>query len=165
MKAIVLKIALASALFAPQAFAEQAHEHEHAHPNVAVTEQGADFVLYGEKMPLDPQPMALSKALAAADLSKELKLSGRIGQVCQSAGCWMMLTDGDAAVRVKFGDHAFVIPKDTQGEAVVYGSLAKKELSLEESKHMAEDEGKDPASVTTPSVEYRMVATSVRVSK
>ena len=167
MKAIVLNVAVLSALLSPIAFADQTHkhEHEHAHPAVAVTDQGADFVQYGEKMPLEPQPIALSQALTSADLSKELKLSGRIGQVCQSAGCWMMLTDGDAAVRVKFGEHAFVIPVDTQGDAVVYGTLAKKEMSLEESKHMAEDGGKDPASVTEPMVEYRMVATSLRVAK
>lgn len=167
MNAAIQKISLASLLLSAVAFTAFAgvHDHEHAHPKVAITEQGADFVAYGEKMPVEPQAIALSKALTSADLSKELKLSGRIGQVCQSAGCWMMLTDGDAAVRVKFGDHAFVIPTDTQGEAVVYGTLAKKELTLDESKHMAEDEGKDPATVTEPTVEYRMVATALRVNK
>lgn len=167
MNAVIKKIALASVLlsgFALTAVAKE-HDHAHEHPKVSVTEQGADFVAYGEKMPLEPEAIALSKALTSADLSKELKLSGRIGQVCQKAGCWMMLTDGDAAVRVKFGDHAFVIPTDTQGDAVVYGTLAKLEMSLDESKHMAEDGGKDPASVTEPTVEYRMVASALRVSK
>lgn len=164
MNAAIKKIALACAFLACVTFAT-ADEHAHEHPTVKVTEQGTDFIAYGEKMPVEPQAIALSKALTGADLSKALKLSGRIGQVCQSAGCWMMLTDGDAAVRVKFGDHAFVIPTDTQGEAVVYGTLAKKELTLDESKHMAEDAGKDPATVTEPTVEYRMVATALRVTK
>jgi hypothetical protein len=142
-----------------------ADEPAHEHPAISVTEKGEGFLLYGEKMPEAPAALALAKALLdPAALGKPVKLSGRIGQVCQQAGCWMMLTDGDAAVRVKFGEHAFVIPKDSKGEALVFGTLEKTEMTLAQTKHMAEDAGQDPAQLTQGSVEFRVVASSVRVS-
>jgi Domain of unknown function (DUF4920) len=157
--------AISFALLSFAATPLSADEPAHDHPAVSVTDKGAGFLLYGEKMPEAPAPQALAKALLDTTiLGKPVKLSGRIGQVCQQAGCWMMLTDGDAAVRVKFGEHAFVIPKDSQGEALVFGTLEKTEMTLAQSKHMAEDAGQDPAKVTQGSVEFRMVASSVRVN-
>jgi hypothetical protein len=167
MNSICAGISLSLVIFAATPFAATplfAAEPAHAHPAISVTEKGAGFLLYGEKMPDAPAPQALAKALLdPAILGKPIKLSGRIGQVCQQAGCWMMLTDGDAAVRVKFGEHAFVIPKDSHGEALVFGTLEKTEMTLAQSKHMAEDAGQDPSKITQASVEFRMVASSVRV--
>ena len=119
---------------------------------------------YGEAMPANPKPLALSTAMKTVDdfIGKPVKLSGRVGLVCQAKGCWMMLTDNDSSVRVKFGNDAFFIPKDSKGEAVVFGKLELIVMNPAHAKHMAEDAGVAPASAAAaPTKEYRVMATSV----
>ena len=140
-----------------------AHEHEARALAAAPQQLSPGLVQYGAAMPANPEARRLSLALADADIGKAQKLSGRVGQVCQAEGCWMMLTDGDVAVRVKFADHAFVIPKDSQGEALVFGQLEQIELSEAQARHMAEDAGKSGAEVKGPQKEYRVLATSVQI--
>lgn len=69
------------------------------------------------------------------------KFSGRVTQVCQHKGCWMMLEDDGRAVRVIMADHGFALPKDASGRAVVYGVLGEQELSQDAAEHLAEDAG------------------------
>ena len=119
---------------------------------------------YGEAMPASPKPLALSTAMKTVDdfIGKPAKFSGRVGLICQKKGCWMMLTDGSASVRVKFGDDAFFIPKDTKGEALVFGKLELIVMNLAHAKHMAQDAGTASENVpTAPTKEYRVIATSV----
>lgn len=137
-------------------------KHDHAAPQPHATASG---VRYGAEMPAQPAALALAEVLSAPDahLKQPGKYSGRIGKVCQKAGCWMSLTAGDQAVRVVFGDHAFSIPLDSQGEATVFGQLEKQMLSEDMAKHLAEDAGADPAKVQGEQQEYRLVATSVEI--
>jgi Domain of unknown function (DUF4920) len=116
---------------------------------------------FGAEMPSDPAIVPLAQMDLAKVGDQAVKVSGRIGKVCQMKGCWMMLSDGDVAVRVKFGEDAFFIPKDSQGEAIAYGHVKAREMSLAESKHMAQDGGLDPNTVTSPQTEYQLVATGV----
>ena len=117
---------------------------------------------YGTSMPTSPEPVALSTAMKTVGdfIGKPSKLSGRVGLVCQQKGCWMMLTDGDASVRVKFGNDAFFIPKDASGAAQVFGQLEEIKMSAAHAKHMAEDAGQDSRNVQATK-EYRVMATSV----
>lgn len=142
-----------------------ADEAEHQHNAPAVTAEVDGAKIYGELMPAAPDTVALASVLAkpADYLSGERKVSGRIGKVCQKAGCWMSLLEGEQQLRVVFGDHAFSIPTDTVGQAVVYGTLEQTTLSEAKAKHMAEDAGLDPATVTGEQVEYRLVAKSVAI--
>lgn len=118
---------------------------------------------YGEAMPASPKPLALSTAMKTVDdfIGKPVKLSGRVGLVCQAKGCWMTLTDNDASVRVKFGNDAFFIPKDAKGDAVVFGKLELIHMSAAYAKHMAQDAGDASANAAAPAKEYRVMATSV----
>ena len=123
---------------------------------------------YGGSMPASPTPLALSTAMKTVDafIGKPAKFTGRVGLVCQVKGCWMMLTDGDASVRVKFGDDAFFIPKDAKGEATVFGKLELIAMSAAYAKHMAEDAGVAPENAPkAPSKEYRVIATSVVLAR
>ncbi len=117
---------------------------------------------YGASMPASPKPIALSTAMKTVGdfIGKPSKLSGRVGLVCQQKGCWMMLTDGDASVRVKFGNDAFFIPKDASGAAQVFGQLEEFKMSTAHAKHMAEDAGQESSNVQACK-EYRVMATSV----
>lgn len=118
--------------------------------------------VYGVAMP-DGAAVDIKDALGNATqyTDKPAKFSGRITSVCQTKGCWLVLANGETHARVMFGKHDFYIPKDSTGNAVVYGTLAVKELDEKTAKHLAEDAGKDPTAVTGPEVEYRITATSV----
>jgi hypothetical protein len=121
-------------------------------------------------MPAGMMPVALAAALSAREGATDEAgeepwqlLSGKIGQVCQAKGCWMMLIDGDQAVRVKFGDHAFFLPKDIAGKALVLGRFERKEMTEAQARHMAEDAGEDPTRIEGAQVEWRLEARSVLV--
>ena len=116
---------------------------------------------YGEAFE-DGPAVPVSQALARFDdhAGKPMLFSGRIAEVCQTKGCWMMLEDDGRAARVMFGNHAFFLPKDQAGSAVVHGVLERKELSSEQVEHFTGDSG---AGVAAEPVEYRIVADGVRL--
>lgn len=118
---------------------------------------------YGAAMPAEPTAVTVADAAPqfASMVGTTVKMSGRIGSVCQAKGCWMMLTDGEQAIRVKFGSDSFFIPKDSTGNAIAFGKLEAIKMPLAEAKHMAEDAGIDPDTVTEAAQEYQLVATSV----
>lgn len=74
----------------------------------------------------------------------EIKVKGKITEVCQAKGCWMTLDMGnDELIRVKFKDYGFFVPKDAAGKTAVIDGIAKKEIiGVGELKHLAEDAGK-----------------------
>ena len=117
---------------------------------------------YGEPMPASAKAVAISEA--AADPAKvgdaPRAFSGRITDVCQMQGCWMVLEHQGAFARVVMRDHAFSVPKDAKGEAVVYGTLNVKTLSDAQVEHLSK-EGRTPASKTELTIE----ATSVRIGQ
>jgi hypothetical protein len=158
MKRILLAAATAALLLSACATSEKEAsmaEQKTAAPATSGTRA------YGVEMPSEPAIVALAQMDLAAAGDQPIKVSGRIGKVCQVKGCWMMLSDGDSAIRVKFGQDDFFIPKDSQGEAIAYGTLMANEMSLAESKHMAKDGGIDPDTVTKPQTEYQLIATGV----
>ncbi|MEL1262918.1 DUF4920 domain-containing protein [Pseudoxanthomonas putridarboris] len=115
---------------------------------------GAD-VPAGEAVPV-------SRALddAAAHEGQPRKFSGRITDVCQKKGCWVMLEDDGRSARVLLGDHDFYVPRDVRGQAEVYGVLSRVALSPAARDHMAKEAA---AGAAVPEVEYRIVAEGVQV--
>ena len=73
----------------------------------------------------------------------------------------MMLEDDGQVARVMFGDHAFEIPKDTTGHAVVHGVLTRKTLTPAQVEHLASDSGKGLA---VEPVEYRITADGIEIA-
>lgn len=125
------------------------------------TERGTQ--LYGEAMPLG-RPLGIGEALTNADAwrARPGKFEGRVTQVCQTKGCWLVLADGDRYARV-FSGHKFFMPKDTSGQAIVHGRLSERTIPEAFAKHLAEDSGRDPATVVGDQVEFRIDATSVEL--
>jgi hypothetical protein len=120
-----------------------------------------DYTAYGEAF-ADGAAVPVSEAIAAFDAhaDKPALFSGRITEVCQNKGCWMVLEHEGQAARVMFGADAFFIPKDSTGSAIVHGTLARKALSAAQIAHMkADGNGGDVAEV-----EYRIVADGVRLA-
>ena len=88
---------------------------------------------YGAPLPATTAiPVAAVVAAFDQHAGKPQRYSGRITQVCQNQGCWMMLEDNGQAARVMFKDHAFLIPKDSTGHAEVVGVLSRNELKPEQ---------------------------------
>lgn len=115
---------------------------------------------FGRPLPASA-PVAVADAVAAFDqhAGKPARFSGRITEVCQAEGCWMVLEDNGQTARVMFKDHAFLIPKDSSGRALVGGVLSRKELTPEQVAHLEED-GKG---LKVSPVEYRILADGLEI--
>ena len=117
---------------------------------------------YGNPLPAG-ETVPVSQAIDAFDLhaDRAQRFSGRITEVCQAKGCWMMLEDDGKAARVMFGDHDFDIPKDTTGTAVVHGVLTRKQLTPAQAEHLGDDSA---SGVAVEPVEYRITADGIEVA-
>ena len=122
------------------------------------------------------KPLTLKKQTAITKISakpanyvgKTLQVKGKVTEVCEKMGCWMMLVDpaSKASLKIKVKDGEIVFPKDAIGKmAVAEGTLAKiemtKEQAIEQAKHEAEENKKkfDPASITGPVTMYQLQGT------
>jgi hypothetical protein len=103
---------------------------------------------------------------------KTVQVEGRITEVCQKMGCWIMLVDDKSGqmVRIKVNDGEIVFPKDGSGRrAVAEGVFTKIERTLEQTiaaaRHYAEEQGKpfDESTITAPSVTYQIQGTGARL--
>lgn len=116
---------------------------------------------------LEPMPAgeATPVQAAIADFDKHAegrqKFSGRIVEVCQRKGCWVVLEDQGESVRVMMHDHKFDVPKDSSGPAVVYGQLERKELSEDHRQHLEEESTRG---MEVAKVEYRIDAFAVEIA-
>lgn len=117
-----------------------------------------------------------ARAIKATNLEKsmqgkesmELKVSGKIVDVCQEKGCWMTVDTGNGnEIRVKFKDYAFFVPKDASGKKTVIEGEAKMEtVDVATLKHYAEDAGKSKEeieAITEPETKLTFVATGVEI--
>lgn len=87
-------------------------------------------------------------------------ISGRITKVCQKEGCWLTLEQDGHSARVVMRDHAFKVPKDSSGPAVVYGTLSAIDVDAATAEHLAQDAGDGSKPVLR---EYRIDALGVRI--
>ena len=92
-------------------------------------------------------------------------LRGRISDVCQKKGCWLVLADGDHQVRIRFADYAFFVPKDCHGkQAYVEGRVKTETLSERDARHYAAEAiGGDPSAIRGPQEVVSFTATGVRI--
>lgn len=149
MKKIILSISFC--LFGALAFAQTAYTGQK----------------FGEEVkPGDVKPAAKMEAAMGDKKTTEMKIEGKVVDVCKKKGCWMTLEmpNGDP-MRVTFKDYAFFMPKDIVGKKVVLDGLAKKQtISVETLRHYAEDAKKTPeevAKITDPKKELAFEAKGV----
>jgi len=70
-------------------------------------------------------------------------VQGRVSDVCQRRGCWTVIRDGEAQLRVRFENYGFFLPRDASGrEAWVEGVVRVETLSEQEARHYAEESGR-----------------------
>jgi len=132
----------------------------------ATAESPAPPVQFGAAITLrDATP--LSEVMAAPGRYAEgpVLLRGRLTDLCQKKGCWTVLEDEGAVVRVRFHDYGFFLPSEALGRiALVEGVAQVRTLSEEEARHLAsESRSEDPGKIEGPRREVGFVATGVRL--
>lgn len=105
-------------------------------------------------------------ALLAKQDSAELKVIGKIGECCQTKGCWMKVPiDENQEMLVRFKDYGFFVPMDSEGKEIVMEGMVKKEIvPLAQLRHYAEDAGKSKEEIekiTEDEVKITFLATGV----
>ncbi|WP_437396972.1 DUF4920 domain-containing protein [Flagellimonas lutimaris] len=101
--------------------------------------------------------------------SIQTQIVGEIKEVCQSKGCWMKVQlESNDEVFVRFKDYGFFVPKDAAGKKVVMnGAAFLEEMSVEDQRHYAEDEGASEdelAQITAPKKTLRFEADGVLIA-
>jgi hypothetical protein len=115
----------------------------------------ADF---GAPLP-EGEATGIAAASTAAPTGEPALYTGRITEVCQKQGCWLVLEQDGQSARVMVKDHAFAVPKDATGAAIVFGVLEAEPISAEHARHLVEDDG----AAAPAARELRIVATAVRI--
>lgn len=93
------------------------------------------------------------------DAKADMKVEGEVVAVCKKKGCFMTVKISDnETMFVKFKDYGFFMPKDMPAgtKVVIDGFAQRKETSVEDLKHYAEDAKKSPeeiAKITQPKKE------------
>lgn len=117
-----------------------------------------------------PTTVSVEEVLAnpQAYANKPIRVEGMVTDVCPKRGCWFEIagTKPGQKLRFKVQDGDMVFPMEAKGKfAVAEGVLAVRELTIEETKQMAEYQAKeygiayDPASITKPSTQLRLDGT------
>lgn len=101
--------------------------------------------------------------------SLQIQIVGEIKEVCQAKGCWMKVKlESNDEVFVRFKDYGFFVPKDAAGKKVVMnGAAFFEEMSVEDQRHYAEDEGASEdelAQITAPKKTLRFEADGVLIA-
>ena len=117
---------------------------------------------FGESRPGNIETLSVSAAVDRPEDAGRLAIEGRITQVCQKKGCWVVLAQDEAMIRVMARDHGFFLPKDASGRAIAHGRIERRTLSAGQVEHMVEEDGADAGLRENP-VEVRLVADGVEL--
>ena len=125
-------------------------------------------MIFGEKttadgaMPVSELPGKLNGSKPA-----DVKVTGKVKEVCKAEGCWLKMETTDGAMMIKMKDHKFLVPLSMNGKTIVVdGTATLKETSIDMLKHYAEDAGKTKAeidAITQPKKEITMQAKGILV--
>ena len=136
-----------------------------AQPPIGPANKGMTF---GAKTTVDGAVTAdeLTTVLAAKS-EAEVKVKGKVAEVCKAEGCWLKMQTAKGTMMIKMKGHSFMVPLAMNGKTIVAQGIATfKETSVEMLKHYAEDAGKtkeEIAAITEPRKEIIMQATGILV--
>lgn len=100
----------------------------------------------------------------------KVSFKAKVASVCKNSGCWMKVSLEDGAeVMVKFKDYAFFVPRDIENNtAYIHGLAYVEEMSVDDQKHYAEDEGLSPEKISAikePKKTLLFMADGVKIEK
>lgn len=123
--------------------------------------------VFGASPSASPAPITVTEAITGEKFDNTILIHGVVSDVCKKMGCWMIIKDGTAVVRVVFKHHDFTVPKNSAGKHVVIeGELTQLTISEADARHYAEDAGKSKKQVTAivgEHKEYVFEANGVRI--
>lgn len=124
---------------------------------------GADFTL------ADASPAATLLADPAAFEGQTIRVAGRVAEVCQKAGCWLVLTSEDQSMRVTMKEHGFGVDKlGTGADCEVEGTVVALEVDPERVEHFR-SESPEGAAMPEEAAEagktWELVATAVTLRR
>lgn len=134
--------------------------------SIAFTVANAHADEFGSFAKKPGSEVSVKNLLDKSPSSGLVQTKGKVAKVCEMKGCWMMLEDQGASMRIVFKDYSFFVSKKLIGRSVlVEGIVKKKEQSVAEQKHYLEDEGAPAAkieAVTKPLVSVYFEASGVK---
>jgi hypothetical protein len=103
----------------------------------------------------------------SADKEANVKVKGKVVEVCTQMGCWLKMETAKGNIMVKMKDHSFFVPLDLNGKEIVVDGIAKSTVTpVSELKHYAEDAGKSKdeiAKIVEPKKEMVIQAKGILV--
>jgi hypothetical protein len=137
-----------------------------AQPPKLAADKGAVFgsKIVGEgAIPAD----SLAENLKKTGETAQVKVTGRVIEVCKAEGCWVRMETKEGSMLVKMKDHAFLVPVALEGKTIVADGIAGfKETSVAQLRHFAEDAGKSKEEIekiTEPKKEIVFQAVGIKV--
>ncbi|MFZ1320107.1 MAG: DUF4920 domain-containing protein [Ignavibacteria bacterium] len=100
-----------------------------------------DGILYGKNYEEGMEVVEFTDLMSNPSEYKDktVLVKGNISEVCQKAGCWLVLSDGSNSSRVTTL-HNFFVPKDATGsQVIVLGKFIEAELTEDQAKHYNEE--------------------------
>ena len=97
-----------------------------------------------------------------------MTVEGTVVDVCQKAGCWLVISDGENQMRVRTKNHGFAVDKDCQGQwAQIHGKVVSMEITAEEAAHFAEESNRPDVAPESGKAEtlFEIEASAVKLKK
>jgi hypothetical protein len=159
-----------------EAVAPEAAHHEGHHDGTAAAPAGApapegwdgfggtlvaDHIVTASTLLDDPK----------AFLGQTVVVEGRVADVCQKAGCWMVVTDGGRNMRVRMKEHGFSVAKDGTGrDCRVQGEVVALPVDPETVAHFKGEAARpevmpESALPAGAEVTYELVASAVHLRR
>jgi hypothetical protein len=151
---------------AAEAEAEPAYEGEPTKEAETAKEETVTGNTFGEPITLTgPIPASAVIASPTDYTDKTILVQGDVVDVCQKAGCWMVITDGEKTMRVTMKGHGFAVRKDGAGStALIQGTLKHIAPDPDRTAHF-EGESKNPEAMPEKAgLEYEIDASGVQFS-
>ena len=128
---------------------------------------GRAWTSYGGELDINAAIPAATLLSAPQDyVGQQVVVEGRVADVCQKKGCWMVLADGDQTMRVTMKDHGFTVDMNgTGGDCQIMGTVLQKEVDAETVAHYA-SESKNADAMPEPAEggqTFEIEATAVRM--
>ena len=102
-------------------------------------------------------------------VGKTVRVTGKVSDVCQKMGCWMVITDADQHMRITTKDHKFFVAKDGAGATCdLEGTVVKREASPARTEHFKSEQSEGapiPAAEEAGEATYEIVASAIRFDR
>ena len=122
-------------------------------------------------------PFTIEEVTASKDVfadpekfvGKKVRIEGKVSDVCQKMGCWMVISEGDKSMRITTKSHKFFVAKDGAGSTChIEGEMISRELDPERTAHFESESSKGapiPEKQAKDNKTYEIVASSIRFIK